>query len=83
MNRAGEGRRAKVSAGAGSGRAAGRTGAGFLPVRVVRGAKEVVDRPAVEAEILLPGGRRVRIAGHLSVGQLAELLDAVEGGARC
>jgi hypothetical protein len=53
---------------------------GFLPVQVVTRVEEL---PRVEAEIVLAGGRRVRVAGALTLGQLAQLLEAVEGGRAC
>jgi len=41
------------------------------------------DTPRVEAEIVLIGGRRVRVAGALTLEQLAQLLRVVEGGEAC
>jgi hypothetical protein len=61
-----------------------RVGAGgheFLPVKVVVPGGE--DTPRVEAEIVLVGGRRVRVAGALTLEQLARLLQVVEGGGVC
>ena len=61
-----------------------RGGAGgleFLPVKVARPGK--VETPRVEAEILLVGGRRVRVAGALTFEQLERLLQVVEGGDVC
>ena len=61
-----------------------RGGAGgleFLPVKVTRPAE--VETPRVEAEILLVGGRRVRVAGALTFEQLERLLRIVEGGGVC
>jgi hypothetical protein len=61
-----------------------RVGAGgheFLPVKVVASGEE--DTPRVEAEIVLVGGRRVRVAGALTFVQLARLLQVVEGGGAC
>jgi hypothetical protein len=43
----------------------------------------VEDAPRVEAEIVLLGGRRVRVAGALTLAQLAQLLQVVEGGEAC
>jgi len=40
----------------------------------------VQDAPRVEAEIVLLGGRRVRVAGALTLEQFAQLLRVVEGG---
>lgn len=61
-----------------------RGGAGgleFLPVKVTGPAE--VETPRVEAEILLVGGRRVRVAGALTFEQLERLLRIVEGGGVC
>ncbi len=61
-----------------------RVGAGghaFLPLKVVGSGEE--DTPRVEAEIVLVGGRRVRLAGALTLEQLARLLQVVEGGGVC
>ena len=61
-----------------------RRGAGgleFLPVKVTGPAE--VETPRVEAEILLVGGRRVRVAGALTFEQLERLLRIVEGGDVC
>jgi len=61
-----------------------RGGAGgleFLPVKVV-GSGEVTT-PRVEAEILLVGGRRVRVAGALTFEELERLLRVVERGGVC
>jgi len=52
----------------------------FLPVKIV---VPVVDTPRVEAEIVLVGGRRVRVAGALTLEQLGQLLQVVEGGSVC
>jgi hypothetical protein len=52
----------------------------FLPVKIVAPAE---DAPRVEAEIVLVGGRRVRVAGALTLEQLARLLQVVEGGSVC
>ncbi len=61
-----------------------RGGAGglkFLPVNVT--GPTDVETPRVEAEILLVGGRRVRVAGALTFEQLERLLRVVEGGDVC
>jgi hypothetical protein len=52
----------------------------FLPVRIATPAE---DTPRIEAEIVLVGGRRVRVAGALTLEQLARLLQVVEGGGVC
>jgi hypothetical protein len=62
--------------------APGRAGISFLPVRVARKEKQSVSGRPLRAEILLTGGRRVRI-GHLTVDQLAAMVNALEAGARC
>lgn len=61
-----------------------RDGAGgleFLPVKVMGPAE--VETPRVEAEILLVGGRRVRVTSALTFEQLERLLRVVEGGDVC
>lgn len=55
----------------------------FLPLRVVSPKERVAGAPTVQAEILLQGGRRVRVAGAMNFEQLAQLLAAVEDGVRC
>ena len=61
-----------------------RVGAGghqFLPVKVVVAGE--VESSRVEAEIVLVGGRCVRLAGAMTLVQLARLLQVVEGGGVC
>jgi hypothetical protein len=70
---------AAAEAGRGAGRRAGVT---FLPLRVARSEQQENSRRSLRAEVLLAGGRRVRI-GHLTVEQLAAVVDALEAGARC
>lgn len=53
----------------------------FVPVRVFGG--ESPQGEELSAEIVLSGGRSVRLSGALRLGQLAELLDAVEGRRGC
>jgi hypothetical protein len=53
---------------------------GFLPVHVVAPA---ADSQRFEAEVVLAGGRRVRVAGALTLEQFARLLQVVEGGGAC
>ncbi len=57
----------------------------FIPVRVV--APSRADRgdgsPRLEAEVILTSGRRVRLSGDLSIPQLGQLLDALEGRHSC
>jgi hypothetical protein len=48
-----------------------------------RGAQSEASGPLVSAEIILSSGRRVRISGELRLDQLGQLLDALEGAARC
>jgi hypothetical protein len=55
----------------------------FLPVRIVSSKEQPAREMSVQAEILLEGGRRVRLVGAMPIDQLARLLDVVEGGARC
>ncbi len=54
----------------------------FLPVRV-SGSSKVEASPCLSVEIVLGGGRSVRLSGGLRVEQLVELLDAVEGRRGC
>ena len=53
----------------------------FLPVKVVVAGEAETSR--VEAEIVLVGGRCVRIARAMTLVQLARLLQVVEGGGVC
>jgi transposase-like protein len=58
----------------------------FLPVQVTgRCADDVgqVTALRVRAEVLLGGGRRVRLRGELTLPEFVRLLDAMEGGAAC
>jgi hypothetical protein len=61
------------------------SGRRFVPVRVLpaRGAQSEASGPLVSAEVILSSGRRVRISGELRLDQLGQLLDALEGAARC
>jgi hypothetical protein len=67
----------------GSGRARKRKSVAFLPVRVREPATQAAAPAMLRPEILLQGGRRVRIAEQMSLEQFVRLLDAIEGGARC
>lgn len=60
-------------------------GQGFVPVRVLpaHGTRSEASGPLVSAEVILSSGRRVRISGELRLDQLGQLLDALEGAARC
>lgn len=61
-------------------------GAGrFVPVRVAPARSNELEKeaPRLYAEVVLRGGRCVRLTGELRVDQLRQLLDAVEGGSRC
>jgi hypothetical protein len=65
-----------------------RTAAGaavtFLPLRVVASAPAPTEASgALRAEVVLPGGRSVRLRDELSVAQFVHLLDALEAGASC
>lgn len=61
------------------------TGAAFLPVRVA--ASEVAASSpqitGVRAEVILAGGRCVRVTGEMTLEQFARLLDVVEGVQSC
>ena len=61
------------------------TGQRFVPVRVLpaQARRSEAGSPLVSAEVILSSGRRVRIAGELRLDQLGQLLDALEGAARC
>jgi len=73
---------AKTGAAVRRSRGAGARAAGqrFLPVEVVTAAAET---PRVEVEVVLAGGRRVRVAGELTLDEFARLLEVVEGGGAC
>jgi hypothetical protein len=53
----------------------------FLPLRVVAPPPEAPH--ALQAEIVLAGGRSVRLRGELSVAQFVRLLDALEARPSC
>jgi hypothetical protein len=54
----------------------------FLPLRVVAPVPTPPEVPDVlRAEVVLAGGRSVRLQGELSVAQFARLLDALKAGA--
>ena len=58
----------------------------FLPVEVTGGRGDDVGQLAglrVPAEVLLGGGRRVRLRGRLTLPEFVQLLNAIEGGAAC
>ena len=58
----------------------------FLAVRVTAGRGDDVGQvaaPRVRAEVLLAGGRRVRLRGRLTLPEFVQLLNAIEGGAAC
>lgn len=55
----------------------------FLAVRVRRGKAAASADDGLQAEIVLNGGRRVRLVGGLSYAKLGRLLDAIEGGGSC
>jgi len=52
----------------------------FVPLRV---APPSAGIDTVELELVLAGGRRLRVVGGVALAQLARVIDAVEGGARC
>ena len=60
-------------------------GPAFLPVRVGGGddVTSATKTTGVRAEVVLAGGRCVRVAGELTLEQFARLLDVVEGGQSC
>ena len=60
-------------------RAATRPQAAFVPVRVV--AEEAARVEDGRIEIVLPGGRQVRISGRVDRQALAEVLAVLEGRA--
>lgn len=53
----------------------GEGGSGFVPVRLM----ESLIKPAGRIEIVLAGGRRVRISGSVDRGMLADVVAVVEG----
>lgn len=58
----------------------------FLPVEVTGGRGDDVGQvagPRLRAEVLLGGGRRVRLRGRLTLPEFVQLLNAIEGGAAC
>jgi hypothetical protein len=56
----------------------------FLPLRVVAPVPAPPDVPdALQAEVVLVGGRAVRLRGELSVAQFVRLLDALETRPSC
>jgi hypothetical protein len=73
-----------ASAGAPAPRTAAGAAVTFLPLRVVAPSPAPPEGPsALQAEVVLPGGRSVRLRGELSVTQFVRLLDAIEAGAPC
>ncbi|HEU4405985.1 MAG TPA: hypothetical protein VFS43_12025 [Polyangiaceae bacterium] len=56
----------------------------FLPLRVVAPTPASPDVPdALHAEVVLPGGRSVRLRGELTLDQFVRLLDALEARPSC
>lgn len=57
----------------------------FLPVHVTSAADSASgsELQRVRAEVVLGGGRRVRLRGALTLAEFVELLHAIEGGASC
>ena len=60
--------------------------AAFLPLRVTGPAAEVAPAGSprhLAADVVLVNGRRVQLRGELTLAELLQLLDALEGGATC
>lgn len=56
----------------------------FLPLRVVAPSPAPPDVPdALQAEVVLAGGRSVRLRGELTLDQFVRLLDALEARPSC
>ena len=57
----------------------------FLPLHVTGAADPSTgtESPRLRAEVLLGGGRRVRLRGALTLAEFVQLLNAIEGGAAC
>jgi hypothetical protein len=55
----------------------------FVPVTVTGQAAGSEPHARLCAEVVLAGGRRVRLSGEFGIAQLGRLLDAVEGTSRC
>lgn len=56
----------------------------FLPLRIVAPAPVPPDVPdALQAEVVLPGGRSVRLRGELTLAQFVRLLDALSARPSC
>jgi hypothetical protein len=56
----------------------------FLPLRVVTPALTPPDVPdALQADVVLPGGRSVRLRGELTLAAFVRLLDTLEAGPSC
>lgn len=57
----------------------------FVPVRVVHSSERLSSGSPFQVEIDLTNGRRLRarVALEADVRRLADLLDALDGGARC
>jgi hypothetical protein len=58
----------------------------FVPLHIVQPAAPASAAPSpprLRAEVILGGGRRVRVRGQLSLAEFVSLLDALEGGASC
>lgn len=57
---------------------------GFVPVRVrEQQTGKVATSNASRIEIVLANGRTVRVAGGVDVGELARVIDVVDGGLAC
>jgi hypothetical protein len=56
----------------------------FLPLRVVAPVPAPPEAPGpLQAEVVLPGGRSVRLRGELTLDQFVRLLDALEARSSC
>jgi transposase-like protein len=58
----------------------------FLPVRVKDDSPASAlsaPPPRLRLEVILSGGRRVRLRGKLTLSELSQVLTAIEGGFRC
>jgi hypothetical protein len=59
-------------------------GPAFVPLHIVRPpAPAAASAPGLRAEVVLAGGRRVRLRGELTLAEFIRLVDALEGGASC
>jgi hypothetical protein len=59
------------------------TALSFVPVQVRPAGRTDQGRSAIQVEVVLSGGRRVRLVGELGLEQFARLVEVLEGGTRC